>query len=163
MNEPEFKYWEFDVHESKDGVLFVFHDDDILSDDTMAAVKELTYAEIQSRGKLNGINIPTLDEVVEILSNRPEPVMIEIKNLMSDSARRKIIDTTAERSDWQLISSVKRFLISFPRKSRNYWWNQAKQARTSVYRIRRHDVDLFISSKTMPHLIWNRLIWWLWK
>ena len=163
VNEPDFKYWEFDVHESKDGVLFVFHDDTLDHDGEMTQVKELTFEEIHSQGAKNGIDIPTLDAVVEILSKRPEPVMIEIKNLMTDSARKKIIDVTAERPDWQLIASVKRFLISFPRKKRTYWHDQATAVGTSVYRIRRHEIDLFDSSRTMLNLFWNRLFWWLEK
>ena len=161
VNEPNFKYWEFDVHESKDGVLFVFHDDALEIDGKMAQVKELTFEEIHSQGTKNGIDIPTLDAVVEILSNRTEPVMIEIKNLMTDSARKEIIDVTAERSNWQLIASIERFLTSFPRRSRKFWHTQAKNVGTSVYRIRRHEIDLFYSSRTMPHLIWNRIIWWI--
>ena len=70
MKEPNFKYWEFDIHESRDGVLFAFHDDEIEIDGTTNPVKEFTYSEIQSQGEENGIMIPTLDEVVEILSNR---------------------------------------------------------------------------------------------
>ena len=161
MKEPNFKYWEFDIHESRDGVLFAFHDDEIEIDGTTSPVKEFTYSEIQSQGEENGIMIPTLDEVVEILSNRTEPVMIEIKNLMSDSARQKIIDVTANRSDWQLIASVNRFLVSFPRGSRKYWYRQANRVGTSVYRIRKHEIDLFLSTRTIPHLIWSRLVWWL--
>ena len=29
VSDSKFKYWEFDVRESSDGILFVFHDDDI--------------------------------------------------------------------------------------------------------------------------------------
>ena len=163
VNEPNFKYWEFDVHESKDGVLFVFHDDVLDIDGKIAQVKELTFEEIHSLGAKQGIVIPTLDAVVAILSKRSEPVMIDIKNLFSDAARRKIISVTAERADWQLIASVKRFLISFPRKKRTYWHDQATAVGTSVYRIRRHEIDLFDSSRTMLNLFWNRLVWWLRK
>ena len=159
INEPDFKYWEFDVHESKDGVLFVFHDDCMKIDGKMKPVKQLAFAEISRQGVEDGIDIPTLDTVVQVLLNRSEPVMIEIKNLMSNAARQKIIDVTAERSDWQLIASVNRFLTSFPRKSRKYWHMQANKAGTSVYQIRRHDVDLFFSSRTIFHLIWNRVRW----
>tara|TARA_B100000614_G_scaffold6181_1_gene5875 strand:- start:5112 stop:5726 length:615 start_codon:yes stop_codon:yes gene_type:complete len=161
INEPDFKYWEFDVHESKDGVLFVFHDDVLEVDGKRVPVKELSFAEISSQGEINGIEIPRMDAVIEILSKRNEPVMIEIKNLFSDAARQKIIDVTAERSDWQLIASVNRFLTSFPRKSRKYWYSKADKVGTSVYRIRRHDVDLFHSSRTIFHLIWNRVKWWM--
>ncbi len=31
VDDSGFKYWEFDVHESADGVLFAFHDDEIES------------------------------------------------------------------------------------------------------------------------------------
>ena len=127
----------------------------------MAQVKELTFEEIHSQGTKNGIDIPTLDAVIEILSNRTEPVMIEIKNLMTDSARKEIIDVTAERPNWQLIASIERFLTSFPRRSRKFWYTRAKKVGTSVYRIRRHDIDLFYSSRTIPHLIVNRMSWWI--
>ena len=127
----------------------------------MAQVKELTFVEIHSQGMKNGIDIPTLDAIVAILSNRFEPVMIEIKNLLTDSARKKIIDVTAERSNWQLIASIDRFLTSFPRRSRKFWHTQAKKVGTSVYRIRRHDIDLFYSSRTIAHLIVNRMSWWI--
>ena len=127
----------------------------------MAQVKELTFVEIHSQGMKNGIDIPTLDAIVAILSNRFEPVMIEIKNLLTDSARKKIIDVTAERSNWQLIASIDRFLTSFPRRSRKFWHTQAKNVGTSVYRIRRHDIDLFYSSRTIAHLIVNRMSWWI--
>ena len=161
VNEPDFKYWEFDVHESKDGILFVFHDDVLDIDGKMAQVKDLTFVEIHSQGMKNGIDIPTLDAIVAILSNRSEPVMIEIKNLLTDSARKKIIDVTAESSNWQLIASIDRFLTSFPRRSRKFWHTQAKKVGTSVYRIRRHDIDLFYSSRTIAHLIVNRMSWWI--
>ena len=161
VNEPDFKYWEFDVHESKDGILFVFHDDVLDIDGKMAQVKDLTFVEIHSQGTKNGIDVPTLDAVVEVLSERSEPVMIEIKNLTTDSARKKIIDVTAERSNWQLIASIDRFLTSFPRRSRKFWHTRAKKVGTSVYRIRRHDIDLFYSSRTKAHLIVNRMSWWI--
>ncbi len=142
-------------------MLFVFHDDCLEIDGALKPLKELTFMEISCQGVENGINIPTLDAVVDKLLNRTEPVMIEIKNLMSDAARQKIIDVTAERSDWQLIASVNRFLTSFPRKTRKYWYAQADKVGTSVYRIRRHDIDLFYCSRTTFHLIWNRVRWWM--
>jgi len=125
----------------------------------MTEVKTLTYSNIQKYGEEKGILIPTLSEVAEELRERPESVMIEIKNLMTDQARMAIIDVTAGRSDWKLIASVKRFQQSFPRSSRKYWHSKAKETGTSVLRVRRHDIDLFKVSKTRIHLVWAKLTW----
>tara|TARA_Y100000588_G_scaffold177953_1_gene191957 strand:- start:5028 stop:5519 length:492 start_codon:yes stop_codon:yes gene_type:complete len=159
VNNLEFKYWEFDVHESADGILFVFHDDDIESKGVRVPVKNLRYTEIHELGKNMGVLIPTLSDVVEELKERPEPTMIEIKNLMTDQARQAIIDVTKNRSDWKLIASLQRFQQSFPKRSRRHWHTQVKKAGTNLLRVRRHDIDLFSISRTRIHLIWAKMKW----
>ena len=159
VGEPEFKYWEFDVHESADGILFVFHDDEIGSNGQIVPVKTLTFAEIHKCGEENEISIPTLTEVVEELKGRPEPTRIEIKNLMTDQARLTIIDATRGRPDWKLMASLRRFQKSFPKKSRRHWHSQVKKAGTTLVRVRRHEIDLFHASRTELHWFLSKMKW----
>lgn len=147
------------MHESADGVLFAFHDDEIESNGQLIPVKALTFAEIHECGKKFGISIPTLAEVVEELKERPEPTRIEIKNLMTDQARQMVIDVTKGHSDWKLMASIHRFEISFPKKSRRHWHSQVKMAGTELVRVRRHEIDLFNASKTGIHWIFSKLKW----
>ena len=159
VDDSGFKYWEFDVHESADGVLFAFHDDEIESNGQMIPVKALTFAEIHECGKKFGISIPTLAEVVEELKERPEPTRIEIKNLMTDQARQAVIDVTEGRPDWKLMASLKRFQESFPKNSRRHWHSQVKKAGTKLVRVRRHEIDLFHVSRTEFHWILSKMKW----
>ena len=147
------------MHESADGVLFTFHDDEIESDGQMIPVKTLTFAEIHECGKELGISIPTLAEVVEELKERPEPTRIEIKNLMTDQARQAIIDVTKGRPDWKLMASLGRFQKSFPIISRHHWHTQAKKAGTKLVRVRRHEIDLFEASRTRFHWFLAKIKW----
>ena len=147
------------MHESADGVLFAFHDDEIESNGQLIPVKALTFAEIHECGKKFGISIPTLNEVVEELKERPEPTRIEIKNLMTDQARQMVIDVTKGHSDWKLMASIRRFEMSFPKKSRRHWHSQVKEAGTELVRVRRHEIDLFKASKTGIHWILSKLKW----
>ncbi len=72
---------EIDVHKSKDGVLFVFHDDNLkrmTGDD--ALLHQRTSAEIKSLFLLGTEQkIPTLKEVLECVDGKV-PLLIEIKN-----------------------------------------------------------------------------------
>ena len=106
-----------------------------------------------------GIEIPTLAEVVDILKNRPEPTMIEIKNLMTDQARQTMINTASERPDWKLMASLTRFLKSFPKQTRQHWHSEIKKAGTKFVRVREHDIDLFRATRTWLTLSFNRLKW----
>ena len=106
-----------------------------------------------------GIEIPTLAEVVDILKNRPEPTMIEIKNLMTDQARQTMINTASERPDWKLMASLTRFQKSFPKQTRQHWHSEIKKAGTKFVRVREHDIDLFRATRTWLTLSFNRLKW----
>ena len=77
---------EIDVHKSKDGVLFVFHDDNLkrltgvdalLHEKTSIEIKELFINGTENK-------IPTLKETLEKVNGRV-PLLIEIKNQPNDS------------------------------------------------------------------------------
>ena len=63
VSDPHFLYWEFDVHESVDGILFVYHDDDIEIDGEMVLVKNVEMQRLKIAGEQLGFKttIP-LDE-----------------------------------------------------------------------------------------------------
>lgn len=77
---------ELDVHLTKDGVLVVTHDDEISRvSDGKGFVRDLTFDELRSYNfaakseKFGKVQIPTLDEVYELLSSRGLYCNVEIK------------------------------------------------------------------------------------
>ena len=77
---------ELDVHLTKDGVLVVTHDDEISRvSDVKGFVRDLTFDELRSYNfaakfeKFGRVQIPTLDEVYELLSSRGLYCNVEIK------------------------------------------------------------------------------------
>ena len=77
---------ELDVHLTKDGVLVVTHDDEISRvSDGKGFVRDLTFDELRSYNfaarfeKFGRVQIPTLDEVYELLSSRGLCCNVEIK------------------------------------------------------------------------------------
>ena len=117
-------------------------------------VRNLTFEQIVESGSQSGVSIPSLADVVSELQERDELVMIEIKNLMSDQARQDLIDVTQGRSKWNLMSSIRRFEKSFP-KNRKYWHEKMNLAGSKLVLIRRHEIDLFASSRNF--LKWKLL------
>ena len=84
---------EIDVHKSKDGVLFVFHDDNLKRMTGVDAfLHEKTYKELKSL-TLNGSSekIPTLSETLETINGKV-PLLIEIKNQPDSS----VVDDTVK-------------------------------------------------------------------
>ena len=79
IDEKNFKYWEFDIRESIDGVVFVFHDDLIELNGELIEISKMTFLEIKTAGEYLDILIPTFEEVVIELEERKERVMVEIK------------------------------------------------------------------------------------
>jgi|GEM_PF-6867713 len=109
----DFKYWEFDVVESKDGVLYVFHDatkrktikrlcptaPDHLK---KKSIYELTAFQIDQL-RLEGTDqyIPKFEQLMEWFESFPitVPIRVEIKKLLSTSAKREIIKRVKEHRD----------------------------------------------------------------
>lgn len=72
---------ELDVHRSKDGVLMVFHDDDLeRMTGRKGRIEDLTLTELQSlRLARTGEMIPTFDAVLKAVGGKV-PLLIELKN-----------------------------------------------------------------------------------
>jgi|TARA_B110000263_G_C15269204_1_gene492613 glycerophosphoryl diester phosphodiesterase len=148
VSDPLFLYWEFDVHESADGILFVYHDNDIEMDGEMVLVKGLEMESLKNAGVQLGFQIPTFTEVISELSERNENTMIEIKNLISDEARREVITAMVGHPNWTLMATPLRFTASFPSESRAHWHSEVRKAGTKLVRVGRHRIDLFSAAKT---------------
>ncbi|RPG72429.1 MAG: hypothetical protein CBD52_002635 [Euryarchaeota archaeon TMED192] len=143
VSDSNFRYWEFDVRESADGTLFVFHDDDMWLKGKLIETRLLEMGEIISAGEEIGIRIPTLDEVMSELEQREEPVMVDIKEIMTDECRVEIIDLVVGKKCWKLMATPKRFENSFPVKDRDRWREMASQKGVKLVRVGRHRVQLF--------------------
>jgi glycerophosphoryl diester phosphodiesterase len=147
VSDNRFKYWEFDVRESSDEVLFVFHDDHIPVDGSMVETRKLNFVDISKAGNSIKISIPTFEQVVEAMGSRKERVMIEIKNVHSDTAREELLSSVSGKKDWMLMSTPERFLQSFPSETRKHWNERADELGVKLVRVGRHRVDLFNASK----------------
>ena len=144
----KFKYWEFHIRESLDGIIFVFHDDQILVDGELIETAKLNFSEIIKAGEDLGVKIPTFSDVVAILSDRKEDVMVEVKELRTDDARRTVITAISSKPNWKLMATPTRFLECFPSESRDYWEGYTRDLDVEFVRVGRHKLDLFSASKS---------------
>lgn len=110
-------YVECDVHETKDGVLVVFHDDtlkraipdaDGLNAAPLAALREvglslntarihqMTAAQLQGfhLGGINGSHIPTLQDYLRVCTEEGlrRSIAVEVKTLQTDVGRQQLLD-----------------------------------------------------------------------
>ena len=148
IDEKKFKYWEFDIRESIDGVVFVFHDDLIELNGELIEISKMTFLEIKTAGEYLDILIPTFEEVVIELEERKERVMVEIKEIFSDQARNEIINRVSELDNWKIMATPERFEKSFPKESRDFWDEELKKAKVELVRVGRHRIELFRASKS---------------
>ncbi len=88
---------ELDVRETKDGALVVVHDDNLertanyrglVSHMTLREIKELDAGGWFSE-EFAGTEIPTLEEAIEVLRDKPQHIIVEIKKY---GIERKVID-----------------------------------------------------------------------
>lgn len=148
IDEKKFRYWEFDIRESIDGVVFVFHDDLIELNGELIEISKMTFLEIKNAGEFLDILIPTFEEVVIELEERKERVMVEIKEIFSDRARNEIINRVSELDNWKIMATPERFEKSFPKESRDFWDEELKKAKVELVRVGRHRIELFRASKS---------------
>jgi len=138
QHKKNFKYVEFDIRETKDGKIVLFHDNDItrLIPQTKhnikvlkrvlkrkkfekIRIKDLTFKEVKGLWIEKNIHIPTLKEVLDtsIKWNLTKPMHIEVKSLNTDMVRYKLIELINEYSsklDISIIAFRKNFNKSFP-------------------------------------------------
>jgi len=157
QQKKEFKNVEFDVRETKDHALVVFHDNKIeriipknrnnlkvlkrvlkKKKFEKIRIKDLTLKEVRRLLIAKDVYVPTLEDVLEssIKWNLKKPMHIEIKFLKSDEARYKLIDLVNKynkKLDIVLIAFHRNFYKSFPFPAR--WINILKKNNIEAYQI----------------------------
>ena len=108
----------------------------------------MNFSEIIKAGEDLGVNIPTFSDVVAILGDRKEDVMVEVKELTTDAARKNVITAISSKPNWKLMATPTRFLESFPSESRDYWEGYTRDLGVELVRVGRHKLDLFSASKS---------------
>ncbi len=143
-----FRYWEFDIRESSDGIVFVFHDDTIVESGSQYEIAEMTFQEIRGAGLQMGISIPLFSEVCENLEGTEEMVMVEIKDLRTDKARSEVLDTLGKMGHWKAMATPARFSASFPVAVREEWGRRFESAGVELVRVGRHRLNMFEACKS---------------
>ena len=144
----DFRYWEFDIRESSDETVFVFHDDNIEVSGNIFETSEMTFSQIREAGLDMGISIPTFSEVCDFLEGAEENVMVEIKYLSSEKARSEVLEYLERSSHWKAMATPERFSKSFPSEIRDIWADRFDSSGVELVRVGRHRVNLFNSYKS---------------
>ena len=155
----DFRYWEFDIQESSDGEVFVFHDDAITVDGSPSETSDMPFSKIHEAGLQQGISIPLFSEVCEHLRDREEPVMVEIKHLETDRARTEVLETISKMRKWKVMATPIRFSRSFPEESRDEWRSRFESEGVELVRVGRHRLNLFRSYKTRVGWVFAQPRW----
>ena len=158
-SKSDFRYWEFDIQESSDGKVFVFHDDAITVDGSLSETSDMEFSKIHEAGLQQGISIPLLSEVCEHLRDREEPVMVEIKHLETDQARTEVLETISKMRKWKLMATPIRISRSFPEESRDEWGSRFESEGVELVRVGRHRLNLFRSCKTRVGWVFAQPRW----
>ena len=149
-------YTEFDIVESKDGQLFVFHDRDFRKYGWTARVQDTYAAVIAERYP----HIPSYNELVEELLKHDlkKPIRVEIKNLVSEAGILKLVKHTARLrdkfADVQFIAFRAHFKRSFPKKTRDNFKQLFTSWNFKVLNVKNHKEDLFNPGKLGGFLNW---------
>ena len=166
QDKKSFHYVEFDIRESKDGKLVVFHDSKIERIVPKTKHNLLVLSSVLKKKKFNKIkikdlplkiisklqlekkaHIPTLKDVLEasVKWKLKKPMKIEIKLIRSDKARYRLVETILnynKKLDIILIAFSKNFYKSFPLPSR--WIKVFKDNDLKCYQIDKYE---FTASK----------------
>tara|TARA_B100001989_G_scaffold191278_1_gene140245 strand:+ start:233 stop:808 length:576 start_codon:yes stop_codon:yes gene_type:complete len=143
-----FRYWEFDIRESSDGIIFVFHDDTISVSGKYSKTSQMTFSEIKKAGLQQGISIPLFSEVCDELGETAETVMVEIKHLNSENGRSEVLEALRSRGNWKAMATPERFSRTFPSDIREDWGARFESAGVELVRVGRHRVNLFDACKS---------------
>ena len=155
----DFRYWEFDIRESSDGIVFVFHDDAIDVGGKQSETSQMPFSEIKRAGSQRGISIPLFSEVCEELAESPEMVMVEIKHLSSEGARTEVLEALRSRGNWKAMATPERFSRTFPPDIREDWGARFQSAGVELVRVSRHRVNLFDACKSRMRWIFAQPRW----
>ena len=139
-----FRYWEFDIQESLDHIVFVYHDRDFKG----KKLRKLTYSEIQELIP----HVCTLEDVLGEFVNYIEspkklihvyglkPIRVEIKLLFSDIGRTRAVGSILRFKEYlsgkgftkdnhvQFIAFPSHFKKTFPNGKKAWWKISSKNS-----------------------------------
>lgn len=143
---PDFKYWEFDINETNDGEIIVFHDRDFESYGLDHKVRGLKLRQIKDIFPW----IPTLGELLSDMgeNNIIKPIRVEIKRLSTTKGRSRLFDQLMyyrEHFGWDIdcIAYRSHWKKSFPKDVRPYWKEKFNAYDFHVYNVKKKNKDLF--------------------
>ena len=143
-----FKYWEFDVNETADGYLVVYHDRDFKKYGNKQKLRDMGLKEIRQCYPF----VPTLVELKDAMAKQDiiKPIRIEIKRLVSDQGRERALLHALwfKRDvfpDVDFIAFKSHFKKSFPKKTRDDWGDKFEAEKFAILNVKDHDENLFDS------------------
>ena len=164
----DFHYVEFDIRETKDNKIVVFHDSKIARVVPKSKynikvlkrvlkkkrfdkirIKDLTSEEISKLVIAKNVHIPTLEDILKssIKWGLTKPMHIELKSLHTDTARYKLIELIKKyhkKIDISIIAFRKYFYQSFPFPPR--WIKLLKDNNINAYQIDKYSFTNDIST-----------------
>jgi len=156
----KFKYWEFDINETKDGSLVVYHDRNFKKYGDKRRLRDMTLAEIKHEYPF----VPSLKELLIAMKEETisKPIRIEIKRLVSSKGRDAILRLAEEfrrsvHSDVQFIAFRSHFKKSFPKDMRDYWAFEFRVREFKVLNVKNKKQDLFNNDDSLI----NRFLNWI--
>lgn len=121
-----FKYFEFDVNSTSDNRLVVYHDKEFKKKEFKGRafyktkIKDMTFSKVRSIRIQGKYQIPTLQEVMNVLADLDSRVIVEVKLLHNDTSRQRLIDIVDSYRGKNLkisyLAFQKAFKKSFPNK-----------------------------------------------
>jgi len=173
-HDPKLQYLEYDIQETRDGRLVVFHDipsiarivpatrhnlqilSNLLKYKPLKRIRihDLTLDQIRHLRLDHNATIPTLQDVLRYTRehNITHPQHIEIKRLYTDSARERLIATVEKYRDHlplELIAFRRNYELSFPWPDR--WLSRMKAAGIPFYQIGRYDFTAELSENNASY------------
>lgn len=109
--EAGFQGSEFDVNMTSDGVLLVYHDDNVEG----RSIEENPYSDFKDFKIANGETIPTLDQYLEQGKKHPETMLVyELKPHSCDEVEDRFVEATiAKLEEYGLLDPERVMFISF--------------------------------------------------
>lgn len=99
---------EADLRMSADGELVLMHDDSVSrTTNGVGRVRELTLGELRSLDAGAGERVPTLDEVMILLSDRPQRLLLDVKAREPALATRLVGTVAAHRFENRVLVGVR--------------------------------------------------------
>ena len=161
----DYKYVEFDINETFDNELIVFHDRDFKKYGDKRKVRDLFLKEIKETYPF----IPTLDELFDVISmyydehkfSTLRPVRIEIKRLISPLGRSKAIEKAGKLRESisesvDFIAFRSHWKKSFPKKTRHHWEEAFHARGFHIWNVKNKKKCLFKSKSS-----WDWFLNWL--